>query len=224
VWKITFRGALFPHVTHLKQFTCQEPELCCLFSCQCCRCTSKSSEHKLQIRADSPFSNDKDEALQLSASSDSCRESAGSAAAWLQKDNYRIGRSHKRLMKKYRVVRMVVQVQATITQRRWGATTLVTWDAWMHNRGKNIKIVNLEQHLHLFHQQKHVTLFCSTVGSHSVPICIQLTDWTASQPGLHSHMKGFNKNVHVWWWAEALPWESNQFHHNEQSQFFQFRA
>lgn len=47
------------------------------------------------------------------------------------------------------------------------------------------------------YQQKCVTLFSPTVGSCSVPICIQLAGWMASQPGLYTRMKGFYGSFHV---------------------------
>lgn len=109
---------LVSHLAHFKRFTCQEPESCCHCSCCCCRCAGRPGEHKLQIKADSPSSKDKDRAPWLSASSDSCMETTfwhWEGGCRLHKDSYRISQSRKRLMKKYRVVRMVVQVEAAIT-------------------------------------------------------------------------------------------------------------
>lgn len=126
---------------------------------------------------------------------------------------------------------MVVQVQTTITQRRWSPTTQVTVDAWKENRHTHTDTVikppnstatppSISSALSHGYRAKRDTLL-STVGSSFVPICIQLTGCTASQPGLHTNMKGFYECFHVWWWAKAFPWKSNQLHHNELFQFFQ---
>lgn len=106
-------------------------------------------------------------------------------------------------MKKYRVVRVVVQVQATITQRRGGPTTLVTGDACNTQENNNKptatppSISRFPAAMNHSHQLKHVTLFWYSAGSSSVPICILLTGWVASQPALYTHMKGFHKSFYV---------------------------
>lgn len=122
---------------------------------------------------------------------------------------------------------MVVQVQATITQRRGSPTTLVTGDAWKysrHTQKKTIKPPNSNTSIYFeSSESRRSTKVCYFVLHSGLLLSCQFVfNWLVSRPvnlAYIPHMKGFYECFHVWWWVKAFPWKSNQLDHNEQFQF-----
>lgn len=118
-------------------------------------------------------------------------------------------------MKKYRVVRMVVQVQATITQRRGGPTTLVTGDACSIQENNNKptatppSISRFLAAMNHSHHLKRVTLFCCS-SRLQLSANLYSVDWLDGQSTCPIYA-----NERISWSAfmshnKALTYESNQ--------------
>lgn len=118
-------------------------------------------------------------------------------------------------MKKYRVVRMVVQVQATITQRRGGPTTLVTGDACSIQENNNKptatppSISRFLAAMNHSHHLKRITLFCCS-SRLQLSANLYSVDWLDGQSTCPIYA-----NERISWNAfmshnKALTYESNQ--------------